>query len=169
MPRLGLPIAALAAPLALAAIPALGADVALRMPVKAPINTSFDWTGLYLGSHFGYATGYSRWSATEPGAVAPSLAGSLDFFKAYDGFKGTGSYFAGLQAGYNYMLPSRVALGIEADLSFPNSIGGPQVISSPAIGQASYAEKVQYSGTVRGRIGYAPSHWPIHPTGRFAR
>jgi high affinity Mn2+ porin len=138
------------------------------MPLKAPGNTSFDWTGFYVGAHGGYATGYSRWSATQAGSATPSLAGSLDFFKAYDGFKGTGSYFSGLQAGYNTMFPSRLVLGVEADVTFPNSIEGAQVISSPAIGQASYAERVQLSGTVRGRIGYAPGHWLIYATGGFA-
>ena len=31
----------------------------------------------------------------------------------------TGSFFAGLQAGYNYMLPNRLLLGAEVDASFP--------------------------------------------------
>src|SRR5258708_5673525 len=66
------------------------------------------------------------------------------------------------------MLPSRLVLGVEADVSFPNLIGGTQVISSPAIGQASYAEKMQFSGTVRGRIGYAPAHWLVYATGGLA-
>jgi high affinity Mn2+ porin len=167
-PRLRTPIAAVAAALTLAPIPALSADIAPRMPLKAPSDPGLDWTGFYLGGHVGYATGYSRWSATEAGIAAPGLTGSLDFFKAYDGFKGTGSYFAGLQAGYNYMLPSRVVLGVEADISLPNSIGGAQVISSPAIGQASYAEKVQFAGTVRGRIGYARGHWLAYATAGFA-
>ena len=46
-------------------------------------------------------------------------AGPLDFFQPYDPFRGTGSYFAGLQAGYNVVLPNRLLLGIEADVSFP--------------------------------------------------
>jgi hypothetical protein len=46
--------------------------------------------------------------------------------------------------------------------------GGAQVISSDAIGQASYAEMVQFSGSVRGRIGYAPGHWLVYATGGFA-
>src|SRR5258707_4945107 len=149
-------------------MPALGADVQpLRMARKAPSNPIFDWTGFYVGAHLGYATGYSNWSAT--GAAGPSLSGSLDFFRAYDGFKGTGSYFAGLQAGYTYMLPSRVVLGVEADVSFPNLISGQQqVFASPATGTASFAETMQYFGTVRGRIGYAPAHWLIYATGGFA-
>jgi high affinity Mn2+ porin len=145
------------------------ADVPIRMPVKAPDKPSYyDWSGFYVGAHGGYATGYSKWSATEPGAAVPGLAGSLDFFHAFDGFKGTGSYFLGLQAGYNYMLPSRIVVGAEADVTFPNLIRGRQVFSSPTVGQASYSELVQYSGTVRGRIGYAPSHWLVYVTGGFA-
>ena len=148
---------------------AMAADVTVRMPVKASdMSSSYDWTGFYVGAHGGYATGYSRWSATELAAATPSLAGSLDFFHAFDGFKGTGSYFLGLQAGYNYMFPSRLLLGVEADISFPSVIGGTQVISSDAIGQASYAETVQFSGSVRGRVGYARDHWLVYATGGLA-
>ena len=95
------------------------------------------------------------------GATAPGLAGSLDLFQSFDVFKGTGSFFAGLQAGYNYMLPNRFVIGAEADASFPSfqnpdgiSIGGISTFSSP-LGPESYSETVISSGTVRGRIGYA--------------
>ena len=43
-----------------------------------------------------------------------------------------------------------------------------QVFASPAIGQASYAETMQYFGTVRGRFGYAPAQWMFYATGGFA-
>jgi high affinity Mn2+ porin len=80
--------------------PAAAADLGM-MPVKAlPVLVSPDWTGFYLGGHFGYATGTSNWAATQGGGAAP-LDGSIDLFNSYDAFKGTGSYFAGLQAGYN--------------------------------------------------------------------
>jgi hypothetical protein len=42
------------------------------------------------------------------------------------------------------MLPSGVVLGVEADVSFPNTIMGMQTISSPSIGQATYEEQVEY-------------------------
>jgi high affinity Mn2+ porin len=73
-----------------------------------------------------------------------------------------------LQAGYSHTFPSRLVLGIEADVSFPNSIAGSQAIASPAIGQASYAETVELSGTLRGRLGYAADHWLIYGTAGFA-
>ena len=43
-----------------------------------------------------------------PQFAVPTLAGSLDLFHSFDAFKGDGSYFAGLQAGYNFALPSRL-------------------------------------------------------------
>jgi high affinity Mn2+ porin len=161
--------------LALASGSARAADDA--MPIKAPpALPSFDWTGAYVGAHFGYATGRSDWSATEPGGAGPALAGSLDFFKPYDFFTGIGSNFWGFQAGYNYMFRSRVVLGVEADVSSPSSVleetvvnvPSSQTFASPSIGQARYAETAELSGTLRGRIGYAPGNWLFYATGGFA-
>ena len=147
--------------------PAAAADPS--MPLKAlAVPTAPDWTGFYLGGHFGYATGTSNWVGTEGGASAPTLNGSLDLFNSYDAFKGTGSFFAGLQAGYNYMLPSRFLVGFEADFSAPNTIAGTQAISSALIGQASYNDTVLNFGTVRGRVGYAFNHWLVYGTGGVA-
>jgi high affinity Mn2+ porin len=148
---------------------AVGADGPIVKARKPPAKTAdYDWAGFYAGSHFGYATGYSRYSATEPGMMVPALAGSLDLFKAFDGFKGTGSYYLGLHGGYNYMLASRLLIGIEADASFPSTIRGIQTISSNLTDQATYEEMVQWSTTVRGRIGYAPGHWLFYATGGLA-
>jgi high affinity Mn2+ porin len=146
---------------------------ATDLPVKAPSNMSsalfpFEWAGLYFGGHLGYASGTSRWSATEGGASAPSLSGSLDLFNSYDAFKGTGSHFAGLQVGFNYMLPSRLVFGVEADVSAPNTIAGNQSVSSSLVGQADYGEKILQSGTARGRVGYAFGDWLAYGTGGFA-
>lgn len=127
-----------------------------------------DWSGLYVGTHGGYATGRSKWSATEANGLSPSLSGALDFFNSCDSFNGSGSYFLGLQAGYDHMLPSRLLLGIEADVSFPSLIGGTQMMTTPLTGGSSYTELMQYSGSVRGRIGYAPGNWLFYATGGFA-
>jgi high affinity Mn2+ porin len=145
--------------------PAASAD----LPVKAPTKPSpFDWTGFYFGGHVGYATGRSNWSATQVGAPAPILTGSLDLFNSYDAFKGTGTFFHGLQAGYNYMLPSRVVLGAEVDMSPPNTIAGNQTIASVLIGQVNYSDTVLLPGTVRGRVGYAFNNWLAYGTGGLA-
>ena len=127
-----------------------------------------DWTGVYVGGYVGDAWGRSDWTAEETGVGAPPLNGSLDFCQPFDFAKGTGSYFIGLQAGYNYTLPSGVVLGVEADVSFPNTIMGTETFSSPSLGQATYEEKVEYSGTVRGRLGYALGDWLLYATGGYA-
>lgn len=160
-------------PLGLLGLMALtGSAVAADMPVKAPppAGTAYDWTGVYVGGHIGYAAGSSHWSAMPTGAAGPAQSGSLDLFSSFNAFNGMGSYFAGFQAGYNYMMPSRWLFGVEADVSFPNTIAGTSNLSSA--GAASYAETVEFSGTLRGRIGYAPNlgttHWLFYATGGFA-
>ena len=148
-----------------------GKVAAADLPVKAPppaASAAYDWTGVYVGGHLGYATGSSDWTATQAGAATPSLAGSLDLFNGFNGFGGTGSYLLGLQAGYNYMSPSRFVFGAEVDVSFPNLLSGNQTISSPLIGLVNYQDRVEMSGTVRGRIGYAPGNWLFYATGGFA-
>ena len=145
------------------------ADLGEAMAVKAPqASAPADWTGFYVGVHLGYAAGSSNWSATSTAAVAPALAGSLDLYNGYGLFTGTGSYLVGLQAGYDYLSPSRILLGIEADASFPNTIAGTATLAAPSIGAASYAEQMEFSGTVRGRIGYAPGPWLLYATCGFA-
>jgi high affinity Mn2+ porin len=149
--------------------PAAAADPSATMTLKALAAPALsDWTGFYLGGHFGYATGTSNWVATKGGAAAPTLNGSLDLFNSYDAFKGTGSYYAGLQAGYNHMFPSRFLVGIEADFSSPNTIAGGQTIASALNGQASYRDTVLQMGTARGRVGYVFDHWLVYGTGGVA-
>src|SRR5262245_23445782 len=155
----------------LAAAPALAADVQLaaKAPSQVPVVQAYDWTGLYVGGHLGYAGGRSNWSAP------PDLASSFGLFQSSDIFTGSGSYFGGLQIGYDFMLANRVVLGVQLDSSFPGfpnldgiSHGGFSIFSTPALGLASYSETVLHSGTLRGRIGYAPENWLVYATGGFA-
>lgn len=142
---------------------------AADLPLKAlPAASIFDWTGFYIGGHFGSATGASAWFATEADAAVPGLAGSIGLFNAYDPFKGTGSYFVGLQAGYNYMLPSGLVVGFEADVSAPSQIAGSQTIASPLVGQASYSDTILNFGTARTRIGHAFGNVLVYGTGGVA-
>jgi high affinity Mn2+ porin len=148
---------------------AAAADLPVKIPLKDPESPSpFDWTGFYLGGHVGFATGSSNWVASTTAAPSPPLSGSVDLFNSYDAFRGTGSFFHGLQAGYNYKLPSRFVVGVEADFSAPNTLAGTQALSSPLIGLASYNDTVLDSGTARGRIGYLFGNWLAYGTGGFA-
>ena len=139
-----------------------------KTPPPSSIPSNFNWTGFYAGGHLGVAWGSSNWSG-------PGIAGSTNLFQPIDSFNEAGSFFEGLQAGYNYMLPNRVLVGAEVDASFPSyqnlaviSIGGISNFTSPTLGPVSYSETVLSSGTVRGRIGYAPGHWLFYATGGFA-
>jgi high affinity Mn2+ porin len=150
-------------------------DPTSAFPAKAqPAAIGYDWTGFYVGSHIGLATGRESWSASPLAGGAP-ISGSLGLFRSPDGFTEGGSFFEGVQAGYNTMMPSRVVLGIEADGSFPAfpdlsglTIGGISKFSSPTLGSASFSETVLSSGTLRGRIGFAPEDWLFYLTGGFA-
>ena len=135
----------------------------------APTTTPrFDWNGWYVGGQMGLAAGSSDWSATHIGAPAPGLSGSLDLYNPPHLSDGSGSYFGGLQAGYNVVTPSRLLLGVETDALFPNTLSDAQTFSSRSVGQASYQDTVLTSGTVRGRLGYALDPWLLYGTGGFA-
>ena len=73
---------------------------------------------------------------------------------------GTGSYFAGLQAGYNYRLPSGIVISGEADFAAPSSITDHRTIASGGVGQASLAKTIELSGTLRG-LTDASDRWTI--------
>ena len=136
-------------------------------------NSAHYWNGFYAGARVGYAWGSSNLKGSSPGA--PNSSGSLNLFQPLNVFNDTGSFSQGLQAGYNYMLPSHVVIGAEADVTFPGfpdsagiSIGGTSNLSSPTLGAETFSETVLTSGTVRGRIGYAPGSWLFYATGGFA-
>jgi high affinity Mn2+ porin len=138
-------------------------------------GSGYNWTGLYAGGNLGVGWGKSNWTA------APGISGSTNLYQTIDTFDEAGSFFAGVQAGYNYVLPNRIVLGAEVDGSFPafegipsgvNPFGVPfgvnTTFTSPTLGAVSYAETVLASGTARGRVGYAPGHWLFYATGGFA-
>src|SRR4029453_15100029 len=76
-------------------------DMPPEMLPQAPASQSFDWNGWYAGGRLGFATGSSNWSETPGGEHAPAPSGSLGLSHPIHFSEGTGSYFGGLQAGYN--------------------------------------------------------------------
>ena len=136
---------------------------------EAPVASADPWSGFYLGGSMGYAWGHSGWS----GAGA---SGSLGMANHIDTFDESGSFSAGLQAGYNFLLPNRVLLGVEADANFPafpdlqgNAIGNTVNIFSPSLGAASYGENVLALASARARVGYVlPGNYLVYATGGVA-
>ena len=160
--------------------PATAADMPLKAPTagyaaQAPQASGYDWNGWYVGAHVGVIRGASNWSATQPGVGAPGLNGSFNLPFNFDFMAGTGSYVLGLQGGYNYVFPSRLMLGFEADVTAPNSdvlvpysVRGSQTVTSPLTGQVTYGEAVIHYGTARARVGYAFDHFLLYGTGGLA-
>jgi high affinity Mn2+ porin len=127
-----------------------------QLPLKAPTAgaSSFDWTGFYVGGHVGYSRGNARVNVVDDDAAS---------------FKSSfGSLTAGLHGGYNYVLPSRLLLGIEADMSFPNYLSADDVVWFRTTPDTDIAEKIDFMGTLRGRFGYAFDHWMVYASGGFA-
>jgi high affinity Mn2+ porin len=128
-----------------------GPAIAADMPLKAPVfKAVYDWTGFYIGGHFGYGGG-SLGPGTNPlpeqGVVFPHSVTGL---------------IGGYQAGYNRELPNHVVLGIEADASFSSPLDGPALTPAP------FNTGLDYVGTVRGRVGYAFGRLMPYATGGFA-
>ena len=147
-------------------------DIMVTKAPAIPHNdaAAYNWTGFYAGVHLGVAWGSSNWTEQPD-----RLAGSLNLFQSLDAFSEFGSWFGGVQAGYDYMLPNRIVVGVAADVSTPSfqnlnglSIGGTSTFVSPTLGQESFSETVLDMGTVRGRIGYAPRDGLFYATGGFA-
>src|SRR5271167_4562269 len=90
------PSAAALAALVAAFAPAKAADLT---PV-APATPSSMWDGYYFGGHLGQGWANSNWST-------PGASGSINMQQTLDTFSESGSFFTGIQGGYNYMLPNR--------------------------------------------------------------
>ena len=55
--------------------------------------------------------------------------------------------------GYNYVLPSRLLLGAEADISFPNFLEDGLILSHTTAQGTNVTDQIDYLATLRGRIG----------------
>jgi opacity protein-like surface antigen len=134
--------------------PAMAADMQVKAPYNAQPPVTYDWSGFYIGAHIGYdwenfnVTGVN----TTTGAPITPVSGSFS------------NAFAGFQAGYNYMIAPKILLGVEADVSRDNA-------GAWALGSndgAFNSGVLQWSGTARGRIGYAANNVLLYGTGGFA-
>ncbi|MGJ5180487.1 outer membrane protein [Bradyrhizobium oligotrophicum] len=123
------------------AAPAAAADLAARPTyTKAPVLAPvMTWTGFYIGAMGGYAT-------EESSGVKGGLAGGT--------------------IGYNWQ-QGPVVYGLEADAAWADltdSISG----IVPGFGLVTASTKVNSTGTVRGRIGYAFGPTLLYATGGYA-
>jgi outer membrane immunogenic protein len=152
-----------AAALTTTAAGAQAADLPAKAPYyKAPIAQVYNWTGLYLGANAGL--GFGRSATT---VISPAPSGELARLG------GLGA-LGGVQAGYNWQFGSlfgfnNVVLGLEADIQGAGLnddrtcglTGGPAACTA-------YNQKIDWFGTVRGRVGLATGPVLSYFTGGFA-
>ncbi|WP_454617799.1 outer membrane protein [Bradyrhizobium cenepequi] len=161
--------------LGLAAGPALAAD--MSYPVKAPpvaVVPVFSWTGFYVGANVGFGgdkfdypfDAFQRQLQAEAPALESSIAGNLSLTSS--------GFFGGGQIGYNHQFENNVVAGIEADFEASDIKGkfaGNALFTAPGlIGNASFdiGSKIEWFGTIRGRLGYSWDRVFLYATGGAA-
>lgn len=112
--------------------------------------------GLYVGGHFGMGVGRSSWSEDSGSSGRVSLATPFDIFK------GTGSYFEGLQAGRNWVSSSGMLVGVEGDVAFASQIRGTTALNQAG---ARFQQDVSPFGSLRARLGYIWHDWLLYGIG----
>lgn len=136
--------------------PALAADIMLMKAAVIPHSDApgYDWSGFYAGGHVAYSFGQGSGALSNPN---PTIVGNP-----------FGSQYGGLQVGYNYMLPSRVVLGAEADVTFPQFFEDGLIFTGSTAQGTTVTDQIDYIATLRGRFGYALDRWLIYATAGFA-
>ena len=167
-------------------LPASAADISTPLYKAAPAPVA-NWSGFYIGGNLGYGFGtheMSQSAVTGPGAlILPSGTSIYGGAQAFDvdprGFVGGG------QIGYNWQFHPAWVFGIEADIQatdMKRSTGCVQTCNTatavapgflPAlfpvtITDNSFEQKLNWFGTVRGRLGYSNGPSLFYVTGGFA-
>jgi outer membrane immunogenic protein len=158
---------------AMVAAPALAADLPARMPVKAPaaVAAAYHWTGWYIGGNVGYGWGNDTgalWDSfvDQPGVgIAPyfAIGGNV-----LPGAKPSG-IIGGVQIGYNWQAAPNWVWGLVADIQASDMrASASNTVSLTAISIQSNNSRIDWFGTVRGRVGYAANNWLFYGTGGVA-
>lgn len=116
-----------------------------------------NWSGFYIGGNGGGGTALNRSSLNVPG-----VASTNKFNLSPDG------YIAGAQIGYNWQAANWV-YGLEADIQGSSLQDDRVCILTCSNTQfVSYDQKLQWFGTVRGRVGYSLGSTLFYGTGGLA-
>jgi outer membrane immunogenic protein len=145
--------------LALAAAPALGADLPVKAEpiVKAPVPVPFSWTGWYIGANAGYGVGQGYGTYTSP----------VGTFQSFNAMPAGG--FGGGQLGYNYQLYGRWVIGAETDFQGSGISDGHTCLAGCTPASAALIDpKLNWFGTTRARVGLASGPVMSYVTGGVA-
>ncbi len=135
-----------------AVVAASGANAAdLVQQDYAPAATtimapSFSWSGAYIGGQVGYGFGKSKFKEN-PDPTDPDTLGS--------GSLKPNGFLGGVYAGYNFDVGNNVILGADGDFNYGNLKKSHSEFDPDLEEKISLESKLQWSGAVRGRVGYA--------------
>jgi outer membrane immunogenic protein len=127
-----------------------GAPTYKAAPLAAPI---WNWTGVYLGLNAG--GGIARDSTVQTITPAPTRDVLAAFTTSPAGFIGGG------QAGYNYQFAPNWVAGFEADLQGANQSES----TCTFVCAFTTTQRLNWLGTIRGRLGYTNGDWMYYVTG----
>jgi outer membrane immunogenic protein len=160
----------------LALLSAPGVAFAADLPVRyqpalkaPPFQQAFSWTGFYAGVNVGGA--FDNSDRIDVSGIGSILGAGPDAYSLRNKSSGV---TAGGQAGYNYEFPlgglSGIVIGLEADAAYTDLSSNLPIDAGAIIpgGSANLTGRLDYLGTVRGRLGYAYDRFLVYGTGGFA-
>ena len=144
----------------LGAAPSIAADLAARTYTKAPpLAAIYDWTGFYVGVNAGGGVGRDR-TQHQP------IAG-----QNYSLYLQPQGALGGAQIGYNWQTNSvlgPIVFGVEADLQGAGLSDDRTNLNFAGLLSTNYSQKLDWFGTVRGRVGLAKGPVLSYVTAGFA-
>ncbi len=133
---------------------AMAAELRRSIAVKPVHPDNYDWTGFYIGARIDNA--WSKTSSSTVNTVTGAVVAADSTMTQWHG---------GLQLGYDAMLPTRIVVGVAADVSSGNTT---TTTVTDASGTSAERTTVFDSETVRGRLGYAFDNLLLYGTGGWA-
>ena len=152
---------------------AAAADMPVKAPAyKAPVAKAYNWTGLYVGGNIGYGWGGNtggQWDSFTDLSLSPFSEQPFTRCRrqSTSGVKPDG-IIGGGQIGYDWQISPQWVLGVVADFQASDMHGSASAsVTLPGFANTVQrnSAKIEWFGTVRGRVGYAANNWLFYGTG----
>ncbi len=129
-----------------------GPAEALPFFSTAMLAPAHNWTGLYVGVNAGLGVSTTR---------VPAMPNTFGFIAGNTDMNGRG-FAGGAQLGYNFMIGPQWLVGLEGDLGYLGLNHSFREWNDPGV---TFAQKTDWYGTLRGRIGRTTGPALLYLTG----